>query len=214
MKRYLFAIGFAVGGAVLLIGGGMVLPRAAHACSGPEVTMDDVSANARLVFAGTVVSSPHAGGYEISVEEVFRGSVDPVVVIGLEEPSDVAQLCSHVMEVGDRVAVAQSDRSNLGLFSAAIWYLLPDGTVGSVASELPAETHEELFSILRMLPDTALPAPSPGSPLVPAGAAILLLLASAVGARSVLGRSRAMAGDPAPTAELDRSRRNEISGGV
>lgn len=163
----------------------MASPRIAHACTGPMVTLEDVTANAQLVFAGTVISSPHAGGYELAVEEVFRGSLDSVVIIGLEEPSDVPQLCSHSMEPGDRVVAALSDRSNLALFSAAIWYLLPDGTVGSVASELPAETHQELLAILRMLPNAAMRGPTlAGSPLVAAGAA-LLLLASAVCVRSL-----------------------------
>ena len=182
MKRFLLAI-------VVMIGGGMVAPSIAHACSGPMVTMEDVAANAQLVFAGTVMSSPHAGAYELAVEEVFRGSLDPVVRIGPQEPSGIAQTCSQYMESGDRVVAALWDRSNLGLFSSAVWYLLPDGTVGTLSSEVPAATHEELLTILRLLPDTALAIPNLGGrPLVAIGTALLLLV-SAVCARS-LSRGR------------------------
>ena len=181
MKRFLLAI-------VVMIGGGMAAPSVAHACSGPMVTMDDVTANAQLVFAGTVISSPHAGVYELAVEEVFRGSLDSVVRIGPEEPG-IPQTCSQYMESGDRVVAALWDRSNLGLFSSALWYLLPDGTVGTLSSEVPAGTHEELLTILRLLPDTALPVPTLGGrPLVAIGTALLLLV-SAVCARS-LSRGR------------------------
>lgn len=144
------ATAVAVLGAVAL-----VTPQSAMACSGPVPTLEEAVDAATLILAGRVVSKPGEWAYELEVEEVFRGPQIDTVVIGDLAPA-TAPICSHQLEVGDRVVVALREPTNLGLFSSAVWLLLPDGTVGTIASEPPAATHEELFAHLRLLPDTSM----------------------------------------------------------
>lgn len=132
-----------------------VTPQSALACSGPVPTLEEAVDAATVILAGSVVSKPGDWAYELEVEEVFRGSQSDTVVIGDLAPA-TAPICSHQLEVGDRVVVALREPTNLGLFSSAVWLLLPDGTVGTIAPEPPAATHEELFAYLRLLPDTSM----------------------------------------------------------
>ena len=113
-------------------------------------------AAARLIAAGEVIASPHDWAYELDVQEVFRGDIGDTLLVGPPEPSATALICSQQIEVGDRIVVALRDPSDLGLFSSAVWYLLHDGTVGTIGHEPPPATHEELFARLRLLPDTAI----------------------------------------------------------
>jgi hypothetical protein len=156
-------------------------PEITRACSGPVPTFDEATAAARLIAAGEVIASPHDWAYVLDVHEVFRGDVGDTVLMGAPEPSDIALICSHQIEVGDRVVVALRDHTDLGLFSSAVWHLLPDGTVGTIGHEPLAATHEELFARLRLLPDTAMAREEfQGFPL-------------AVGASLVLGAGAALA---------------------
>ncbi|MEO6349291.1 MAG: hypothetical protein ABIP53_01445 [Candidatus Limnocylindrales bacterium] len=75
--------------------------------------------------------------------------------------------------------MALRDASDLGLFSSAVWHLLPDGTVGTIAPEPPAATHDELFTYLRLLPDTSIAAARP--PALPLRALGVILLAAGLG---------------------------------
>lgn len=134
-----------------------VTPQAALACSGPMPTREEAVAAATIILAGRVVSQPSEWTYELDVEEVFRGPQADSIVIGDPAPS-TAPICSHQLKIGDRVVVALQDPTDIGLFSSAVWYLLPDGTVGTLAPEPPAATHGELFGYLRLLPDTSMPA--------------------------------------------------------
>jgi hypothetical protein len=131
-----------------------VTPQSALACSGPVPTREEAVDAATLIMAGRVVSKPGEWAYGLEVEETFRGPQADSIVIGALAPA-TSSLCSHQLEVGDRVVVALRDPTNLGLFSSAVWYLLPDGTVGTIAPEPPAATHDELFAYLRFLPDTS-----------------------------------------------------------
>lgn len=158
-------------------GSALLAPQAAFACSGPALTLDEATTTATLILAGRVSSNPHEWAYELEVEEVFRGPRSDTVLIGPIEPA-TPPICSHQLEVGERVVVALRDPSDLGLFSSAVWYLLPDGSVGTVAPEPPAATHDELFASLRLLPDTAIASvPQPAIPLRPVG---VILLAAGV----------------------------------
>lgn len=148
--------GVVLAGLVLLVAGGLLVPGTVRACSGPVPTFDEAVDAARLILAGEVVASPHDGAYELETIEVFRGQAEDRILIGSPQPDRASVVCSQRMEVGDRVVVALRDPGNLGLFSSGLWYLLPDGTVGTSASEPPAATHEELFARLRLLPDTAI----------------------------------------------------------
>ena len=134
-----------------------VTPQAALACSGPMPTREEAVAAATIILAGRVVSQPSEWTYELDVERVFRGPQAESIVIGDPAPS-TAPICSHQLKIGDRVVVALKDPTDIGLFSSAVWYLLPDGTVGTLAPEPPAATHDELFGYLRLLPDTSMPA--------------------------------------------------------
>ncbi|HEU5325661.1 MAG TPA: hypothetical protein VFV59_07245 [Candidatus Limnocylindria bacterium] len=134
-----------------------VTPQAALACSGPMPTREEAVAAATIILAGRVVSQPSEWTYELDVERVFRGPQAESIVIGDPAPS-TAPICSHQLKIGDRVVVALQDPTDIGLFSSAVWYLLPDGTVGTLAPEPPAATHDELFGYLRLLPDTSMPA--------------------------------------------------------
>lgn len=165
----------------VFVGGAVVAPQSAFACSGPALTLEEATTTATLILAGRVSSSPHEWAYELEVEEVFRGPSSDTVLIGPVEPVEPveAPICSHQLEVGDRVVVALRDPSDLGLFSSAVWYLLPDGSVGTIAPEPPAATHDELLAYLRLLPDTAIaPVPQPGAPLRAVG--IVLLTAGVI----------------------------------
>ncbi len=88
-------------------------------------------------------------------------------------------ICSHQLEVGERVVVALRDASDLGLFSSAVWHLLPDGTVGTIAAEPPAATHDELIAYLRLLPDTSIAAARPSA--LPLRALGVILVAAGLG---------------------------------
>lgn len=180
-----YRLGVVLAGVVLLIAGGLVVPGTARACSGPVPTFDEAVIAARLILAGEVVASPHDGAYELEVTEVFRGQVEERILIGPAQPDPASVLCSQRMEVGDRVVVALRDQGNLGLFTSGIWYLLPDGTVGTIAAEPPAATHEDLFARLRLLPDTAMvDERTLDFPLVLAGASVLTAgLATAITTR-------------------------------
>ena len=160
-------------------------PEITRACSGPVPTFDEATAAARLIAAGEVIASPHDWAYELDVQEVFRGDVGDTVLLGPPEPSGTALICSHQIEVGDRVVVALRDQTDLHLFSSAVWYLLPDGTVGTIGHEQPAATHEELFARLRLLPDTAMAQEeSRGFPLA-LGASLALAAGAALALRRV-----------------------------
>lgn len=132
-----------------------VAPQSALACSGPVPTREEAVNAATLILTGSVVSRPGDWAYQLEVEEAFRGPQSETVVIGDLAPA-TAPICSHQLEVGDRVVVALRDPTNLGLFSSAVWLLLPDGTIGTIAPEPPAATHDELFAYLRQLPDTSM----------------------------------------------------------
>jgi len=161
-----------------------VTPQSALACSGPVPTLEEAVDAASLILSGRVVSKPGEWAYELEVEEVFRGPQSDTLVIGNLAPPTVPT-CSHQLEVGDRVVVALREPTNLGLLSSAVWLLLPDGTVGTLAPEPPAATHEELFAYLRLLPDTSMLAESVAVP--PLGALGVVLLVTSV-ALSVLRR--------------------------
>lgn len=153
-------------------GSALLAPQAALACSGPVLTLEEATTTATLILAGRVTSSPHVWAYELEVEEVFRGPSGDTVLIGAARPVEpaAAPICSHQLKVGDRVVIALPDPSDLGLFSSAVWHLLPDGSVGTIAPEPPAATHDELFALLRLLPDTAIaPVPQPALWLGPVG---------------------------------------------
>lgn len=165
----------------VLLGGVLVAPQSALACSGPVLAFEEATTTATLIVAGRISSSPHEWAYELDVEEVFRGPSSDTVLIGPAQPVEPveAPICSHQLKVGDRVVIALRDPSDLGLFSSAVWYLLPDGSVGTVAPEPPAATHDELFALLRLLPDTGIaPVPQPALPL---GSVGVILLAAGVG---------------------------------
>lgn len=165
-----------------------VTPQSALACSGPVPTLAEAVDAATLIVAGGVVSKPGEWAYELEVEEVFRGPQSDTVVIGDLAPA-TALICSHQLEVGDRVVVALREPTNLGLFSSAVWLLLPDGTVGTIAPEPPAATHEELFAYLRLLPDTSMPTEQSSGSLL-GTLAVVLLGAYAAMSRALLGRCR------------------------
>lgn len=171
----------------VLAGSALLAPQTAFACSGPALTLEEATTAATLILAGSVSSSPHEWAYELEVEVVFRGPASDAVLIGPAEPVEpaMAPICSHQLKVGDRVVVALPVPSDLGLFSSAVWYLLPDGTVGTIAPEPPAATHDELFALLRLLPDTAItPVRTPALPLGSVGA-ILFAAGVALGIRKV-----------------------------
>ncbi len=160
--------------AVAVLGAvGFVTPQSAMACSGPVPTLEEAVDAATLILAGRVMSKPGEWAYELEVEEVFRGPQTDTVVIGDLAPA-TAPICSHQLEVGDRVVVALREPTDLGLFSSEVWLLLPDGTVGTIAPELPAATHEELFAYLRLLPDTSMPTEQGHGSLVAALGVVLL----------------------------------------
>jgi hypothetical protein len=121
----------------------------------PELAQRLAKRGVTAILTGSVVSRPGDWAYELEVEEVFRGPQTDRVVIGHLAPA-TSPICSHQLDVGDRVIVALRDRTNLGLFSSAVWLLLPDGTIGTIAPEPPAATHDELFAYLRQLPDTSM----------------------------------------------------------
>ena len=155
------------------IGSALFAPQSAFACSGPVLTLDEATTRATWIFAGRISSKPHEWAYELAVEEVFRGPILDAVRIGPVAPS-TPPICSHQLKVGDRVVIALRDPDDLGLFSSAVWYLLPDGSVGTIAAEPPAATHNELFAYLRRLPDTAIaPVPQPSPSLRVLGIALL-----------------------------------------
>ena len=163
-------------------------PGLARACSGPVPTFDEATAAASLIVAGEIVASPHDWAYELKVEEVFRGDVDATVLIGPPEPSATALICSHQAEIGDRLVVALRDRTDLGLFSSAVWVLLPDGTVATTAPEPPAATHEELFARLRLLPDTGMLEETNRNLPLALGAALALAAAGTLSLRRLAQR--------------------------
>ena len=133
----------------------LVLPQSALACSGPMPTREEAVEAATVILAGRVESRPAEWAYQLEVEEVFRGPQRDTIVIGDVAPA-TTPICSHQLEVGDRVVIALRDPTDLGLFSSAVWYLLADGTVGTMAPEPPAATHDELFAYLRLIPDTSM----------------------------------------------------------
>lgn len=175
----------AVLGLVAVTAGALVAPGPARACSGPVPTFDEAVAAARLIVAGDVVASAHDGAYELDVTEVFRGQVEDRILIGSPQPDLNSAICSQRMEVGDEVVVALRTASDLGLFTSGLWYLLPDGTVSTHALEPVAETHEELFARLRLLPDTAVVDEGGASSAVALGGALALVagLATAIAIR-------------------------------
>lgn len=185
-----------------------VTPPSALACSGPVPTREEAVDAATLILAGSVASKPGEWAYELEVEEVFRGPQSDTVVIGDLAPA-TALICSHQLEVGDRVVVALRDPTNIGLFSSAVWLLLPDGTVGTIAPEPPAATHDELFTYLRLLPDTSMPTEQSGSSLLRTLGVVLL------GASVVFGVSRRVVwrGDATP-AQSRSGRRPTAEGGA
>ncbi len=169
-----------------------VAPQSALACSGPVPSREEAVDAATLILTGSVVSRPGDWAYELEVEEVFRGPQIDTIVIGDDAP-DTAPICSHQLEVGDRVVVALRDPMNLGLFSSAIWHLLADGTIGTIAPDPPAATHDELFTYLRKLPNTSMAAnQSRGLLMAALGVA---LVAASIG----LGVSRLARLEPAPS---------------
>lgn len=181
-----------------------VTPPSALACSGPVPTLDEAVDAATLILAGRVVSKPSEWTYELEIEEVFRGPQGDTVVIGDPAPA-TPPICSHQLEVGDRVVVALREPRNLGLFSSAVWLLLPDGTIRTISAEPPAATHDELFAYLRLLPDTSMPTEQGRGSLVGAMGVVLL------GVSIVLGRSRsAWRREAAPEAEAGNMRDGSV----
>lgn len=175
-----------------------VTPQSALACSGPVPTLDEAVDAASLILSGRVVSKPGEWAYELEVEEVFRGPQSDTLVIGDLAPTTVPT-CSHQLDVGDRVVVALREPTNLGLFSSAVWLLLPDGTVGTLAPEPPAATHEELFAYFRLLPDTSMTTEQSSGSFLGALGAVLLGMSLMFGVFRRVSRDGAFSG-------LERSR--------
>jgi len=170
-----------------------VTPQSALACSGPVPTLEEAVDAATVILAGVVVSKPGEWAYELEVEEVFRGPQSDTVVIGDLAP-DTAPICSHHLVVGDRVVVALREPTNLGLFSSAVWRLLPDGTVGTIGHEPPAATHDELFAYLRLLPDTSMMTEQSSGSLLGTLGVVLLGMSMMFGASRSVWRDEAFSG--------------------
>ena len=170
-----------------------VTPPSASACSGPVPTLEEAVDAATLILAGRVAAKPGEWAYELDVEEVFRGPQSDTVVIGDLAPV-TAPICSHQLEVGDRVVVALREPTNLGLFSSAVWLLLPDRTVGTIAPEPPAATHEELFAYLRLLPDTSMTTEQSSGSLLGTLGVVLLGMSLMFGASRRVWRDEAFSG--------------------
>lgn len=157
----------------VLAASALLAPPPAFACSGPVITLEEATSAAKLILAGRIVSQPHEWAYELEVEEVCRGPDTDRMIVGPAAPA-TPPIYSHHFEIGERAVIALRDPRDLGLFSLAVWYLLPDGSVGTIASEPPAATHDELFAYLRSLPDTAIaPVPRATPPLGPIGIIVL-----------------------------------------
>lgn len=128
-------------------------------------------------------SEPCAASAGWSTLSLRVGPQRDTIVIGDPAPP-TAPICGYQLAIGDRVVVALRDVTDIGLLSSAIWYLLPDGTVGTLAPEPPAATQAELFDYLRLLPDTSVPTePAARSPLATLGAAFLAASGFAIARR-------------------------------
>ncbi len=164
----------------------LVWPTSVLACSGPVPDFTEAIAQARVIAIGRVTHSPSNGVYTIDIERVFRGKVGRSLIVGTALPPTQAAVCQYNFQIGERVALALRDPADLGLFSAGVWWLHDDGSVGTLAVQAPVRTASELIALLHGLPNASAADPRQ-SPLLLFG---LMLLGTAVLARAYFSRSR------------------------
>lgn len=146
----------------------------AAACSMVFAPIDEVLAEAYLIFEGEVTSAD-GGRLTLDVTEVYRGDVSTGTV---DLGSDEATACAVSAEPGQTIIVAMNALNELSL--AGVWWVLDDGSLGTLAPEPPTTTADEFRRLLSGLPDTALPADT-----TPAGTVGFVLLVTAAGMAAV-----------------------------
>lgn len=140
------------------------------ACSMIFPPTDEVLAEADLIFEGEVTAVDGAR-LTIGVTEVYRGNMSVGSnELGSDEP---ASACAVNVQSGQTIIVATDSLAEPSL--AGVWWVLDDGTLGTLAPEPPAATADAFRATLRGLPDTR--AMRPSSDAIRIG---LVLLAAAL----------------------------------
>lgn len=122
----------------------------ASACSMVFPPIDEVLAEADLIFEGEV-TAVDGGRLTLDVTEVYRGDVSRGTV---DLGSSEATACAVRAEPGQTIIVATDALDKLSL--AGVWWVLDDGTLGTLAPEPPTTTADDFRRLLGGLPDTAM----------------------------------------------------------
>ncbi len=137
-------------GLVLVAALGSAAPAAA--CSRIFPPIDEVLAEADLIFEGEV-TAVEGGRLTLDVTEVYRGDVSTGSVdLGSSEPT--TSTCAVSAESGQTIIVATDALDELS--SAGVWWVLDDGTLGTLAPEPPTTTADDFRRLISGLPDTAM----------------------------------------------------------
>lgn len=152
---------------VIALGGA----QSVAACSMIFPPTHEVLVEADLIFEGEV-SAVDGARLTIEVTEVYRGDIS----IGSNAlgSNGAGSACVLNVQPGQTIIVATDSLAEPSL--AGVWWVLDDGTLGTLAPEPPAATADAFRAALRGLPDTR--AMRPSSDAIPIG---LVLLAAALG---------------------------------
>jgi len=149
------------------------------ACSMVFPPTGEVLAEADLIFEGEV-TAVDAAQLTIDVTEVYRGNMSiGSNELGSDEP---ASACALIVQPGQAIIVATDSLAQPSL--AGVWWVLDDGTLGTLAPEPPAATADEFRATLRGLPDTRAVRPTSGATAIG-----LVLLAVALGLTAARARN-------------------------
>ena len=163
-------------GLVLIAALGSAGPVAA--CSMVFPPIDEVLAEADLIFEGEV-TAVEGSRLKLGVTEVYRGEVSTGSVdLG---SSEALTACAVSAEPGQTIIVATDALDELSL--SGVWWVLDDGTLGTLAPEPPTTTADDFRRLISGLPDTAMPAKTTSATTVG-----LVLLVTAAGLAAVFAR--------------------------
>lgn len=146
------------------------------ACSFAPATLDQVAAEAELIYVARVTDKPADRTYVLDVQEVFRGDV-PATVTFEPDPSAGVSSCEASVKVGATYLFGSDDLEGpLGL--GDIWLRIDGQQLVGLLITTPSGDTAALYETLRDLPDTAMrlpatPPPTPG-PITWAGIALLI----------------------------------------
>jgi hypothetical protein len=148
MRRFAIALVVATVTPVLV-----AAPVTACSLGGSWPGIEAAVADADVVFEGTVISAG-GGSASIAVTHVFAGGVSEQINVATAPPST----CAVTIQAGEAIIAAVFDGY---LRPTAVWWVLEDGSIGTLAPKPPVASADELRSVLSVLPDTATAAPMP-----------------------------------------------------